>query len=179
MPASAQVASSAVNLPDEEVTVRLGRLLAPLASSLAQQVGICQIWLQGELGAGKTTLARAMLRELGVNGPVKSPTYSLLESYVISGLYLYHFDFYRTGAPGEFLESGFEEYFQAPDLSHKELPSLLLVEWPERAMPYLPPPEFKLCLEYKSTGRLARMHATSKRGVQCLTNVLDDLQSQP
>ncbi|PKO39052.1 MAG: tRNA (adenosine(37)-N6)-threonylcarbamoyltransferase complex ATPase subunit type 1 TsaE [Betaproteobacteria bacterium HGW-Betaproteobacteria-6] len=80
-------------LPTEAATQHLGETLAPLLES-----GMV-IYLEGDLGAGKTTLSRAMIRALGHSGPVKSPTYSLVEVYVISSLYLYHFDFYRFESP--------------------------------------------------------------------------------
>jgi tRNA threonylcarbamoyl adenosine modification protein YjeE len=92
-------------LPDEAATQRLGQSLAP-----ALQPGMV-IFLEGDLGAGKTTLVRALIRALGHPGPVKSPTYSLVEVYVISSLYLYHFDFYRFESPEEFLDAGLDEYF--------------------------------------------------------------------
>ena len=92
-------------LPDEAASGRLGAALAP-----ALRPGLV-IFLEGDLGTGKTTLVRAAIRALGYGGPVKSPTYSLVEVYVISSLYLYHFDFYRFESPEEFLDAGLAEYF--------------------------------------------------------------------
>jgi tRNA threonylcarbamoyladenosine biosynthesis protein TsaE len=90
------------------------------------------VWLDGDLGAGKTTLVRALLRACGHTGPVKSPTYTLVEIYVISRIYWYHFDFYRFNFPEEFLDAGLGEYFRDD--------AVCLVEWPEKAVGYLPQP---------------------------------------
>ena len=95
------------DLPDEAATQGLGEKLAK-----TMQPGLV-VFLDGDLGAGKTTLARALIRALGHNGPVKSPTYALVEVYVVSSLYLYHFDFYRFESAEEFLDAGFDEYFNA------------------------------------------------------------------
>jgi tRNA threonylcarbamoyl adenosine modification protein YjeE len=70
------------------------------------------VWLDGDLGAGKTTLVRAVLRAFGHAGPVKSPTYTLVEVYVVSSIYLYHFDFYRFNEAEEFEDAGLGEYFR-------------------------------------------------------------------
>ncbi|MDR2189057.1 MAG: tRNA (adenosine(37)-N6)-threonylcarbamoyltransferase complex ATPase subunit type 1 TsaE [Azonexus sp.] len=118
------------------------------------------IYLEGDLGAGKTTLARALIRALGHVGPVKSPTYSLVEVYVVSSLYLYHFDFYRFESPDEFLDAGFGEYF------HKG--AIALVEWPERAAACLPPPDLRLSLRHDGAGRRLEAIAASAEGARCL-----------
>src|SRR5207249_2706923 len=89
--------------------------------------------LSGELGSGKTTLVRGLLRALGVQGPVKSPTYAWVEPYSVSRLDLYHFDFYRFDKKTEWLSSGLREYFR-PD-------AVCIVEWPERAGSVLPSPD--------------------------------------
>src|SRR6202030_1444547 len=88
-------------LPDPDATMRSG---AALARGL---FGGMIVTLSGELGAGKTTLVRGLLHGLGWTGPVKSPTYTLVEHYPISSLYLYHFDFYRFDEPAEWEDSGF------------------------------------------------------------------------
>jgi tRNA threonylcarbamoyladenosine biosynthesis protein TsaE len=94
-----------IDLPDEAATLALGALVAR-----GLQPGL-NIYLSGELGTGKTTFVRGLLRELGFDGRVKSPTYALVELYVISRLNLYHFDFYRFRDPEEWHEAGFRDLF--------------------------------------------------------------------
>ncbi|HTY04626.1 MAG TPA: tRNA (adenosine(37)-N6)-threonylcarbamoyltransferase complex ATPase subunit type 1 TsaE [Rhodocyclaceae bacterium] len=143
-------------LPDESATVALGAALAP-----EMRPGLV-IFLEGDLGAGKTTFVRGLLRALGETGPVKSPTYTLVEIHVVSGLNLYHFDFYRFNEPEEYLDAGLDEYFGAD--------AVCLVEWPERARPYLPAADLSIRLELCGGGRSARIEAASEQGRTCLTN---------
>ncbi|MGB9495822.1 MAG: tRNA (adenosine(37)-N6)-threonylcarbamoyltransferase complex ATPase subunit type 1 TsaE [Azonexus sp.] len=121
------------------------------------------VFLEGDLGAGKTTLVRALIRALGHSGPVKSPTYSLVEVYVVSSLYLYHFDFYRFESPQEFLDAGFDEYFNEN--------AVCLVEWPERAEGCVPPPDLRLRLHHAGSGRVLEALATTPEGAQCIKSV--------
>lgn len=141
-------------LPDEAATQFVGEKLAP-----ALKPGMV-VFLEGDLGVGKTTLSRALIRALGHVGPVKSPTYSLVEVYVISSLYLYHFDFYRFESPEEFLDAGFDEYFNDA--------ALCLVEWPERAQGCLPPADLRLRLYHAGVGRVLEAVANSPKGQACL-----------
>jgi tRNA threonylcarbamoyladenosine biosynthesis protein TsaE len=145
-------------LPDEAATQHLGEMLAPLL-----QPGMV-IFLEGDLGAGKTTLSRAMIRALGHTGAVKSPTYSLVEVYVISSLYLYHFDFYRFEYPEEFLDAGFDEYFNDT--------AICLVEWPERAAGCLPSPDLRLRIHHAGIGRILEAVADSPKGQACLSTLI-------
>ena len=145
------------DLPDEPATQALG---AMLAGSL--QPGL-NIFLEGDLGAGKTTLARALIRALGHAGPVKSPTYALVEVYVFSSLYLYHFDFYRFESAEEFLDAGFAEYFNDA--------SVCLVEWPDRAAGCVPAPDLRIRLRHVADGRIAELEACSERGRSCLSKI--------
>ncbi|OGA18854.1 MAG: tRNA (adenosine(37)-N6)-threonylcarbamoyltransferase complex ATPase subunit type 1 TsaE [Betaproteobacteria bacterium RIFCSPLOWO2_02_FULL_66_14] len=139
-----------IDLPDEEATLGLGAALAAGAHNGL----VCH--LRGDLGSGKTTLARGLLRALGCQERVKSPTYTLVEHYTVSRLNLYHFDFYRFNDPAEWLSSGFPEYF-GPD-------ALCLVEWPERAGATLAPPDLEVALEFPQSGRRARLRALSPAG---------------
>jgi tRNA threonylcarbamoyladenosine biosynthesis protein TsaE len=155
------------DLPDEAATNALGRELAPLLTP-----GMV-VWLDGDLGAGKTTLVRALLRTLGHAGPVKSPTYTLVEVYVISRLYLYHFDFYRFSDPEEFLDAGLDEYFRSD--------AVCLVEWPDKAAGFVPSADLALCLRFPAkdsfSGRVVDLFAYSERGRECL-NILANHSSQ-
>jgi tRNA threonylcarbamoyladenosine biosynthesis protein TsaE len=143
-------------LPDEATTLALGAALASCAAP-----GL-MVYLDGDLGAGKTTLVRGLLRALGDNGLVKSPTYTLVELHAVSGLNLYHFDFYRFNQPEEYLDAGLDEYFSGA--------GVCLVEWPERAAPYLPVPDLHIRLSLRGAGREAGIEAGSERGQLCLTN---------
>lgn len=154
-------------LPDEAATLALGRALA-----VGLQPGMV-VYLQGDLGAGKTTLARGVLAGLGHAGKVKSPTFALVEPYDLSRLYLYHFDFYRFGAGDsnadgmrgpisdrEWEDAGFRECFDGRNVC--------LVEWPERAGNRLAPPDLTLTLELQGTGRSAVIAAQTEAGRECL-----------
>ena len=121
-------------MPDEAATEALG---AALAGGIAPGR---VLHLSGELGAGKTTLVRGLLRRLGYGGRVKSPTYTLVEPYNISRLHLYHFDFYRFKDRSEWLSSGFREYFDGT--------AACIVEWPERAAGLLAPPDLCVTLTF-------------------------------
>ena len=122
------------------------------------------LFLSGDLGAGKTTLVRGLLRALGVAGRVKSPTYPLVELYRLSRLHFYHFDFYRFKNEAEWLDSGFREYFNAQ--------SACVVEWPERAGGLLPPPSLAIRLEIAGQGRRAWLSAPSPAGTGWLAQAL-------
>lgn len=153
-----------VVLPDETATLALGALLADGLPKDALPAAV--IYLEGDLGAGKTTLVRGLLRKVGVGGTVKSPTYTLVEPHVVSGLSLYHFDFYRFRVPKEFLDAGLDEYFADA--------GLCLVEWPDRARPYVPSCDLRVGLFVEGSGRRARIEALSERGRTWL-NGLDAL----
>jgi tRNA threonylcarbamoyladenosine biosynthesis protein TsaE len=153
------------SLPDEAATLALG---ARFAHPACLAPGL-NIWLHGDLGAGKTTFVRGLLRALGETGPVKSPTYTLLEVHVVSGLNLYHFDFYRLNQPEEYLDAGLDEYFSGT--------GICLVEWPEQAAPYLPAADIHIELQAVTRAdgtdqRTVVCRATSTRGQTCLTNCL-------
>ena len=153
-----------LELNDEASTCSVGK---NLGESL--DAGLI-VWLDGDLGVGKTTLVRAMLRHMGITGPVKSPTYSLVEVYVVSSLYLYHFDFYRFNEPEEFIDAGLDEYFQKK--------AICLVEWPHKAAGYVPKPDLLLSFRFRpetfSAGtpvRTLEFAAYSEAGQKCLSRL--------
>lgn len=132
------------------------------------------ITLEGDLGAGKTTLVRFILRALGIADTVRSPSYTLLEPYSDSRLHFYHFDFYRFTHPEQFLERGFDEYF-VPG-------AICFVEWPDKAGRYLPAADLRILLAHPATGtadgtgdepgsRLVRVQALTQKGASCLTAI--------
>jgi len=143
-----------MTLEDEAATLQLGRELAALL-----EPGLI-VYLSGELGVGKTTLVRGTLLALGHAGPVKSPTYTLVELYTFSRLYLHHFDFYRFSEPQELGEAGFREYFN-PD-------AVCLVEWPENAAGRLPAADLRITIKAAGTGRELEIGADTEVGRRCL-----------
>jgi tRNA threonylcarbamoyladenosine biosynthesis protein TsaE len=118
------------------------------------------IYLRGDLGAGKTTLVRALLSELGHRGRVKSPTYTLVEHYEAGGLHLRHFDLYRFRDAEEWESSGFRDEFDGQNIC--------LVEWPEQASGLLPPADISLTFEILQDGREVLLHAYTDAGHTCL-----------
>jgi tRNA threonylcarbamoyladenosine biosynthesis protein TsaE len=158
-----------VFLPDEAATLALGGAMAE--ALIRGNVADMRIFLEGDLGAGKTTLVRGLLRKLGFTGKVKSPTYTLVELYAISRLNLYHFDFYRFEQPEEYLDAGLDEYFQGA--------GICLVEWPDKAGEYLPPADLRLRLSIDREGRRAELLAESEKGRQCLTSLNFSVANTP
>lgn len=113
--------------------------------------------LRGEIGAGKTTLTRGLLRGLGVTAPVKSPTYTLVEPYHGDAGPIYHFDLYRLGDPEELHFFGAEEYF-SPE-------SICILEWADRAGDLLPQPDLILQTDYQDSGsRTVHLRAPTPAG---------------
>lgn len=136
-------------LADSNATDRLGQALARTRPAHAV------IHLQGDLGAGKSTLARALLRELGVQGAIRSPTYTLVERYPLaSGGEALHLDLYRIGDAGEL------EFLGLDDAD----PRLWLVEWPERGVGALPAPDLEVGLVVLGQGRACRLRFRSAAG---------------
>lgn len=138
-----------VALPNEAATVALAQRLAPALLD----GGV--VFLRGELGAGKTTFARALLRALGVGERVKSPTYSLLERYMVNGRDAFHLDLYRIADPGELEWLGLDE-LNAPA-------TIVLVEWPECGSGELPKPDLEVLLEHQESGRQGYLSPLSAR----------------
>ena len=145
------------SLPDEVATLALGGKLGRVL-----EAGL-SIWLQGDLGAGKTTLTRGVLRELGFFGRVKSPTYTLVELYELSRFNLYHFDLYRFTDPDEWEDAGFREYFNAD--------SVCLVEWPDKAGGRLPEPDLRVRFEILDAGRSVWIEGLTEAGRACIARL--------
>lgn len=148
-----------LTLRDEADTVALGSWLAAVLTP-----GML-VFLQGDLGAGKTTLCRGLVRGLGHRGAVKSPTYTLVEPYDNTVPPVYHFDLYRLGDPAELDAIGLRDYL---DSEH-----LCVVEWPERGDGVLPPADLIITIRQVGSGRQADLKAVSLRARHALA-ALDD-----
>lgn len=148
-----------VRLLDEEAQVAFGEALGRALE------GRGRVYLSGDLGAGKTTLTRGILRAHGHQGAVKSPTYTLVEPYELGRWRLYHFDLYRLGDPEEL------EFIGARDLFDED--GLCLVEWPSRGEGWLPPATLEIHLSLADTGREASLVAGDARGEAVLARLAD------
>lgn len=147
-------------LADEAATVAAGEVLGRACSDSGLDHGLV-IFLGGQLGAGKTTFSRGILRAFGHRGAVKSPTYTLVEPYEFDVSRVYHFDLYRLGDPEELEYMGVRDYFGPGSLS--------LVEWSERGAGILPEPDLKVVLNLHGTGRALTVRALSAAGSRVLS----------
>lgn len=148
-------------LDDEAATLVYGERFAKQV-----QAGLV-VYLHGDLGAGKTTFVRGVLHGLGHVGKVKSPTYTLVESYQVIvnknfNYTFYHFDLYRFIDENEWEAAGFREYFNPQ--------SVCMIEWPEKAEHVLPTPDVHVQLSHYKAGRQIQISAASPLGAQCLTH---------
>jgi tRNA threonylcarbamoyladenosine biosynthesis protein TsaE len=154
------VISGHIQLPDESA-------MAALADALLRSPRPLAVALRGPLGAGKTTLARSLLRALGHTGPVRSPTYTLVECYPIgpeaAAARVWHLDLYRLGSSEEVDWLGLDEYERARDW--------LLVEWPDRGAGHLPAFDLQLALDYAEPGRMLRWQAVEPDVAELLAQV--------
>ncbi|SHF78844.1 tRNA threonylcarbamoyladenosine biosynthesis protein TsaE [Microbulbifer donghaiensis] len=148
-----------LNLVDEDATVAAGEALGRACLAAGMHSGLT-LFLHGQLGAGKTTFCRGVLRAFGHRGAVKSPTYTLVEPYDLGEQRVYHFDLYRLGDAEELEFMGVRDYF-APH-------SLSLVEWSERGAGVLPEPDLELELEVLDRGRQLQLVAHSRPGAAVL-----------
>lgn len=147
--------TATMDLPDEAHSEQLA---ARLANCLCAGVVLT---FSGEIGSGKTTFIRAMLRALGVSGPIKSPTFSLVESYQCQTLQIHHFDLYRIHDEEELEFIGFRDHFAAG--------AICCIEWPERAKNSLVQVDLRFTLAVKGSGRLMTIEAIGAAGEKILT----------
>ncbi|WP_343224018.1 tRNA (adenosine(37)-N6)-threonylcarbamoyltransferase complex ATPase subunit type 1 TsaE [Oceanobacter mangrovi] len=148
------------NLHGEAATLAFAASLAPLLTS----GGL--IFLQGTLGAGKTAFSRGLIQALGHQGAVKSPTYTLVEDYLLDSLHIYHFDLYRLGDPEELEFMGIRDYIDGD--------ALCLVEWPDKGHGVLPPADLIIDLDDLGDSRQIYLTAASARA----NSWLQQLQSR-
>ena len=143
--------------PDEAACAAFASQLA-LSPSLFPSTFIA---LAGPLGAGKTTFVRHLLRALGVQGRIKSPTYAVMEPYDVNGRAVSHFDFYRFADPREWVDAGLREMFASPGLK--------LAEWADKARPLLPQADLRILIEPQDDEtRSVRLQALTPRGLELL-----------
>lgn len=135
-------------LENETATLKAGR---ELGVALLQYPNNLCIYLDGNLGAGKTTLTRGILSAFGHTGLVKSPTYTLVETYEFASRFIHHFDLYRLTDPEELEFMGIRDYFV--------MNAICLIEWPEKGSAYLPDPDLVISMKYQSQSRT--MHLSS------------------
>ena len=159
------MATADLLLADEAAANRWAAALADAlaAEPLAEQSVV--VHLSGDLGTGKTALARAILRQLGFEGAVKSPTFTLLEPYNLPNFSVYHFDLYRFSSGEQWYDAGFDDVLAAPGLT--------LLEWPEKAAGALGTPDLLLELVAPGDDDRRRLHARAftEAGRRCLTSV--------
>ena len=166
-------------LNDEDATLSLGRKLAfalsmnnkqPTKPSELLQIQDVQImgaivYLTGDLGSGKTTLTRGIMRGFGYNGAVKSPTYTIIEPYEFDKSQIYHFDLYRLSHAEEVEYLGAEEYFSSTNLC--------LIEWPERGQGFLPLADLVIELAQKGNGRSVTCKSHTEKGFKIVKRLTE------
>lgn len=151
-------------LADEQATVKLGELLGQQAARLASTSDHgAVIFLQGDLGAGKTTMSRGVLRAFGHSGAVKSPTYTLVEPYEFETTRVFHFDLYRLGDAEELEYMGIRDYFNAGNVC--------LIEWPARGEGVLPSPNLVITVKTQAPGRQVHVKAIDGLGLQLIAAI--------
>ena len=147
---------------DEVATERFAAVLAE-----RPELRLAYIELVGDLGAGKTTLVRHLLRALGVQGRIKSPTYAVVEPYELPTLNIWHFDFYRFSDPREWADAGFRDIFASPGLK--------LAEWPDKAAGCLPVADLVVQLGVMDDeSRRVTLSAHTRLGVALLSDVISE-----
>jgi tRNA threonylcarbamoyladenosine biosynthesis protein TsaE len=153
-----------IELADTAATEALGAALARGFPGAGERGVVCH--LEGDLGAGKTTCARSLLRALGVTGLIRSPTYTLVETYRLTDLTCVHVDLYRLAGAAAVEELGLREFLSPAHL--------LLIEWPARGAGALPPADLVLALEFSGAARRARLQGLTALGARWLQNLRHD-----
>lgn len=146
-------------IPDPESMEALGKVLGTFLK------GGTTVYLSGELGAGKTTLTRGLLRGWGFEEKVKSPTYTLVEPYFFHDKTLYHFDLYRLTDPHELEFMGARDYFTPS--------SICLIEWPEKGIGFLPPADLSCHIEFHDDGRQVFFEGISAKGIAIIKDLIN------
>ena len=140
-----------IYLNDTEATEQFGASLYKILPAK------CVVFLQGDLGAGKTTLVRGFLRASGYNGTVKSPTYNIVQEYAIAQQAVFHFDLYRLSSPEELEWIGINDYFAQQ--------SICFIEWPDLGLGFLPEPDIIIALSQQEQGRMLVMTDNTKNEI--------------
>jgi tRNA threonylcarbamoyladenosine biosynthesis protein TsaE len=161
-------ASRKLNLDDTQATEALGAALARALPGMAEGA---VVYFQGELGAGKTTAVRSLLRTLGVTGPVRSPTYTLIDTHRLAELQFVHVDLYRLASATQIEELGLR------DLAGSN--TLMLIEWAEKGGRVIPAPDLVVSLEYAASSRTVCLSADSPLGLKWLSNLALDTSLVP
>ncbi|OOF70007.1 tRNA (adenosine(37)-N6)-threonylcarbamoyltransferase complex ATPase subunit type 1 TsaE [Rodentibacter caecimuris] len=146
-------------IPDECAMLQFGQQLANAIRQLVAPQVVC-LYLNGDLGAGKTLLSRGVIQTFGHSGKVKSPTYTLVEEYKLAEKTIYHFDLYRLGSPEELEFMGIRDYFSPH--------SLCLIEWPEKGQGLLPEPDLFINISYINDARQIELLAQTDSGNQLI-----------
>ncbi len=147
-------------LSDETATIAFGKCLGECIGDLDAS---CIVYLEGTLGAGKTTFCRGVLSAFGHSGPVKSPTYTLVEPYDFPERIVYHFDLYRLGDPEELEFLGIRDYFAKQ--------AVALIEWPDKGKGIIPSYDVLIDLKPVEEGRKLLIKAGTERGVEVLSSL--------
>lgn len=149
-----------VILEDEQKMVDFGAQLAAVIQATDAPI---LILLNGDLGAGKTTISRGILQGLGHSGAVKSPTYTLVEPYELATGKIFHFDLYRLIDPDELEHIGFSDYLSEA--------KLCIIEWPENGGSYIPMPDITVAISQYELGRQVTLSSNTKSGQQCIEQI--------
>jgi tRNA threonylcarbamoyladenosine biosynthesis protein TsaE len=163
------IADFTLALPDPDATDTLGRALA--AAFPGALVHPAALYFTGDLGAGKTTCARSLLRALGVVGLIRSPTFTLVEAYAVGDLTCVHVDLYRLRGAADIDALGLRDYLNPG--------CLLIVEWAEKGADSLPTADLAIALSYEGRGRAARITAHTARGESWLRDLRSDTRLAP